>query len=183
MTLEEKVTLLVEQSENKQLAKSSKKFYLFASFLVLFGGLFATYRLVGFPQGVGIFASSSSTPEAIQITQVGIRSFTITWKTGTATTGYLKYGTSVESKDKIAFDDKASTGDKRGYTSTTHQVTVNNAAPNQLYFYSLVSKGTEYAAADGSIFTPIKTLAEDGTDTAAGQAIVPAKSGFSDLIN
>lgn len=182
MTIEEKIQLALEIKAKQQTSFSFRGFYLVASFVVIFGGLFATYRLVGLPQQLNLFAAASTTPKDIQISNVTAHGFTISWKTEAVTTGFLRYGTSLENKDKLAFDSKANEGDKRNYASSTHQVTVGSALPNQVYFYSIVSRGRDYAASEGSIFTPITTLPDSENGSASNSTDGPARSGFGSLI-
>lgn len=183
MTIEEKIELVLEKKEKEKVRQNFKNFYLIASFLIMFGGLFATYRLVGFPQSLNLFATASTTPTNIQITQVSSSGFTITWTTEGESTGYLQYGKTLNSKDKIAYDIKAAGKDKKAFQTTRHQVSVNSAEANQLYFYSIYSQGREYSASEGSIFTPIKTLTDAADLTPAPEGSSPPKSGFADLLS
>lgn len=182
MTIEEKINSIIEQKEQQEAKRNFKNFYLIASFVVMFGGLFATYRLVGLPQPFNLLAASSETPTDIQVNQVTTNGFTIAWKTEAETTGYISYGKSVENKDKIAFDNRSSGADKKSYKNTRHEITVNSAEPNQVYFYEIVANGREYSASEGSIFTPIKTLVETNQLNDTTSTSPQFKSGFSDLV-
>ncbi len=74
-----------------------------------------------------------------QVTNVGYKSFTITWFTNAVETGYVNYGTSTSSLDGTAYD-------KRGQTTKddTHYVTITSLTASTPYYYEIVSGGVTY---------------------------------------
>ena len=181
MTLEEKVQHLLYNQAYRPRPKSFRNFYILSSFVLIFAGLFATYTLVGIPQPLRSLAGASTTPTEIKVTSINSHGFTIIWKTEAVTSGYVVYGTSNTKKDKIGFDIKATSGDRKNYTTSLHEISVDTLDANQLYFYSIISQGREYAASEGSIFTPIKTLPENTTPLESNTGNTPT-SGFGDLL-
>jgi len=76
---------------------------------------------------------ASATDMAHQVTNVGDKSFTVTWVTNVAETGYVNYGTSPDSLDNTAYDDRGqTTGDE------THHVTVIGLTASTTYYYEIV---------------------------------------------
>lgn len=74
-----------------------------------------------------------------QVTNVGYKTFTVTWVTNTMKTGYVNYGTSASSLDNTAYD-------KRGQTTEddTHYVTVTDLTADTTYYYEIASGGVTY---------------------------------------
>jgi len=81
-------------------------------------------------------SQASAADMAHQVTNVGYKTFTVTWVTNTMKTGYVNYGTSASSLDNTAYD-------KRGQTieDDTHYVTVTDLTADTTYYYEIVSGG------------------------------------------
>jgi len=127
-----------------------------------------------------------------EVTNVGYKSFTVTWVIDAAETGYVNYGTSASSLDNTAWD-------KRGQTTedNTHYVTITDLTADTTYYYEIVSGGVTYN--NGSIPHEITTgpdlglppmpeiisgkiYTADGITTAEG-TIVYASIGTSQVLS
>ena len=74
-----------------------------------------------------------------RVTNVGDKSFTISWYTDTAATGQVKWGMASDALTNTADDDRgASTSDD------THHVSIDGLAQNTLYYYEIISGGVTY---------------------------------------
>jgi len=78
-----------------------------------------------------------------QVTNVGYKSFTVTWVTNIAETGYVNYETSANSLDNTAHD-------RRGQATkdNTHHVTITGLNADTTYYYEIVSGGATYNNSD-----------------------------------
>jgi len=98
----------------------------------------------GAPMPVDSFAGATITlqippPEIsdIVISNVGDKSFSVSWVTNVNTTGNVNWGTSQDSLTSVAYDDRvAATEDD------THHVTVESLAANTTYYFDVVSAQT-----------------------------------------
>ena len=95
-------------------------------------------------------SQASAVDMAHQVTNVGYKSFTVTWVTNGEETGYVNYGTSASSLDNTAYD-------KRGQATedNTHYVTTTDLTADTTYYYEIVSGGVTYN--NGSIPHEITT--------------------------
>lgn len=125
--------------------------------------------------------SVMSTPVAnLSITNVRDTSFTITWTTGTATTGAVRWWSDDGMTESI-------TPDKRGagLTSTLHYVTVDNLAPLMTYRFDVLSGSAidDFNAAHYAVRTgPTLTPGSPDTITGIVRAPLGAASGEAILI-
>ena len=125
--------------------------------------------------------SVMSTPVAnLSITNVRDTSFTITWTTGTATTGAVRWWSDDGMTESI-------TPDKRGagLTSTLHYVTVDNLAPLMTYRFDVLSGSAidDFNAEHYSVRTgPTLTPGSPDTITGIVRAPLGAASGEAILI-
>ena len=90
---------------------------------------------------IGLSATPSSAAIVThEVTNVGDRSFTVTWISDAAEVGQVKWGTTAEGWDtNTANDDRgAETSDD------THHVTITSLAVGTDYFYKIVSGGVTY---------------------------------------
>lgn len=103
-------------------------------------------------------ASISLEPQEVTVTNITDTSVSISWRTETATTGFVQAGTSSLSLNSTFVDDRDS-GAPRNHQ--LHFVTLTNLTPHTLYNYKITS-GTE-------IYPPNKTYtfqtAEVGTNS------------------
>ena len=81
----------------------------------------------------------SATDMAHQVTNVGYKSFTVTWVTDATAIGYVSYGTSASSLDNSAYD-------RRGQTTEddTHYVPIAGLTADTPYYYEIISGGVTY---------------------------------------
>jgi len=95
-------------------------------------------------------SQASAADIAHQVTNVGYKSFTVTWVTDVAETCYVNYGTSASSLGNTAYD-------RRGQTTkdNTHCVTITDLTADTTYYYEIVSGGVTYN--NGSIPHEITT--------------------------
>ncbi|NBT25247.1 MAG: hypothetical protein EBT09_01530 [Actinobacteria bacterium] len=126
-------------------------------------------------------ARISSTPVAnLSITNVRDTSFTVSWTTGEALTGAVRWWPNKGSTE-------TTTPDKRGIfvTSTLHYVTVDNLAPSTTYRFDVVSGSAvdDFNAAHYELTTG-PTLTPGSPDTVTGVVRTPlgAASGEAILI-
>jgi len=125
------------------------------------------------------------------VTNVGERSFTVSWFTSGAEEGYVMYGTSAGNLGGTAHDDRG-----QATRDVTHHVTVVGLNPDTTYYYEIVSGGVTYGdsgkpyQADTGVALPF-TMPEivhgavyrpDGSTPAAG-AIVYARIGPSQVLS
>jgi|GEM_PF-1476033 len=98
----------------------------------------------GAPISVDSFTGATATvqvppPEIsdIVVSNVGDKSFSVSWVTNVAVTGQINYGTSPDNLSSVAYDDRGeATGDD------THHVTVSGLAANTAYYFDIVSAQT-----------------------------------------
>ena len=98
----------------------------------------------GTPIPVDSFAGAAITlqvppPEIsdIVISNVGDKSFTVSWVTNVDTIGQVKWGTSPGSLGNVAYDDRGEATE-----DDTHHVTVSGLAADMLYYFDVVSDET-----------------------------------------
>ncbi|HEY40239.1 MAG TPA: hypothetical protein G4O18_00065, partial [Dehalococcoidia bacterium] len=127
----------------------------------------------------------------IVISNVGDKSFTVSWVTNVDTTGQINYGTSVDSLTSAAYDDRGETTE-----DDTHHVTISGLAAGTTYYFEVVSGvttddngGSKYNVTTGpslSFTMPEmisgKVYKMDGTTPAEG-TIVYAQIGTSQVLS
>jgi hypothetical protein len=101
--------------------------------LILIIGVAAGIFLVQTTQILRPAASPEETPKNVRITNITDRSFTVSWVTDKATTGFVSYGTSqnlgqTESRDKQV-------------PTSLHHITITGLAPSTDYFFKIASQG------------------------------------------
>ncbi len=82
-------------------------------------------------------AAPELTPTQIKITNVNDASFTISWITDEATSGFIKYGLDKNPNFTAADDRDQLSGDTKSFL--THHVTVKNLKPSTTYFFKIGS--------------------------------------------
>ena len=91
--------------------------------------------------------------------EAGETAFTVSWKTKTAETGWVEYGTAPDALDVVAYDEGG-----QDVVDIRHQVVVDNLEPGMGYYFVIVSGGEKYDSAG----LPFKALIGEETE-----AIVP----------
>ncbi|MEX0895892.1 MAG: fibronectin type III domain-containing protein [Patescibacteria group bacterium] len=89
--------------------------------------------------GLGVFApraTPETTPKKIKVTNVTDRSFTVSFMTDEATTGFVRYGTDQSNLDSQQTDDRNSLSSSVDEYAL-HHITVRSLQPNTVYFYIL----------------------------------------------
>ena len=83
-------------------------------------------------------AGLQGTPENIQVSNIQPTQFTVTWTTGKAVIGAIKYGTSATSLNQtgLGFDPTV--------PKNLHQIMVTELQPAQRYYVRIISGGKEY---------------------------------------
>lgn len=87
-------------------------------------------------------AAPEITPKQVKFTNITNNSFTVSWVTDEATSGFIKYGTTTK-LDQVARDDR---DEMRGETGNfiTHHVTLQNLNPSTAYQFKIGSGGVSY---------------------------------------
>ncbi|MCD6461611.1 MAG: carboxypeptidase regulatory-like domain-containing protein [Thermoplasmata archaeon] len=88
-------------------------------------------------------ADTSSTPENINVTNLGTGEAYVTWTTGSQVSGWVVYGTDPTNLDKTGYDTRGS-----GVVDTTHHCKIIGADNTTLY-YKIVSDGVAYGNDSG----------------------------------
>lgn len=137
--------------------------------LILVAGLVA--GTIIFSQGTGVFApraTPETTPAQVRITNITDRTFTISFLTAQATTGYVKYGTEPNKLNIQVSDDRdqiRGTVDER----QLHHISVRDLDAGKTYYYVLgTGSGSEFdnngqpfsisTAKRGGVAPPAKTI-------------------------
>ena len=105
--------------------------------LVLLGALIS--GLIFFGDGTGVFApraTAETTPKNIRITNVKDDSFTITFFTEKATSGFVKYGTEESKLNSQASDDRDQLSGTVGEFNL-HHITLRGLNPATDYYFVL----------------------------------------------
>lgn len=103
--------------------------------ILLILGLFAGVYLVSQRTNFFSRADISTAPQEIKVTNISDNSFTVSWTSFKATTGFVKYSNSEQLGD-TASDDRDSGAQK---PRLTHHVTLKNLEPGKEYFYTITS--------------------------------------------
>ena len=142
---------------------SKKQIPTILGLLVLVVSLIAGLLL--FSDGTGVFApraTPETTPKNVKVTNLTDKSFTVSFYTDEATSGFVKFGIEDGSLKSQASDDRdqlsGTIGDYR-----LHHVTVRGLNPNTTYFYTLGTASVSRFDNNGAPFT-VRTLpAPSGT--------------------
>jgi hypothetical protein len=114
--------------------KQSKIPTLVGIFMLLLG-VGASVFLVQSQKQTSTNAAADKTPQQVRITNVSDKSFTVSWITEKATTGYLSWGKSTSLG-------QATDADK---VAVIHHITINNLSPQTSYYFKI--------GADKTLFT------------------------------
>jgi len=86
-------------------------------------------------------AAPETTPKQIKFTNITNNSFSVSWITDEATSGFIKYGTTK--LDQVARDDRDEQASQTG-NFITHHVTLQNLNPATTYQFQIGSGGATY---------------------------------------
>lgn len=126
---------------------------------ILIGALMAGVFFLG--DGLGVFApraTPQTTPKQIKITNVTDNSFTVSFVTDEATTGFLKYGTKNNQMSTQVSDDRDQLAGNVG-TYNTHHITVRSLQPQTTYYFTLGTASKAVFDNNGAPFS-VKTGAK-----------------------
>lgn len=115
--------------------------------------------LLMFGSGTGVFApraTPQTTPKNVKVTNLTDKSFTVSFYTDEATSGFVKFGTTADSLKTQASDDRDQLSGTVG-EFRLHHVTVRGLTPNTTYFYTLGTGSSARFDNNGAPFT-IKTF-------------------------
>lgn len=121
-----------------------------------------------FGQGTGVFApraTPQTTPKNIKVTNVTDNSFTVTFLTDEATSGFVKYGTEAGSLSSQSSDDRDQLSGSVG-TFSLHHVTIRGLQPDTSYFFVLGTGSKAQFDNGGTPFT-VRTAQRAGAPSAA----------------
>lgn len=106
--------------------------------IVLLISTFAGVFLLGMKQVFRIGADASTSPKDIRVTNISDVSATITWTTSKKTVGFVNWGESASSLNKI---EKQSRPDEK---TGVHSVSLSGLKENTTYFYKINSDGNGF---------------------------------------
>lgn len=128
-------------------------------------GLGAGIMAIGSQQIFTPRATPQTTPKKIKITNVTDSTFTVSFVTDEATTGFVKYGTTDNSLKTQASDDRDQlAGTVNTYQS--HHITVRGLQPQTRYFFTL-GTGSNAAFDDNGKPFSVQTGTKPGTSSVA----------------
>jgi len=87
-------------------------------------------------------ASPETTPKQVKFTNIADKSFSVSWITDEATSGFIKYGATTK-LDQVARDDRDEQAGQTG-NFITHHVTLQNLNPATTYQFQIGSGGASY---------------------------------------
>lgn len=155
---------------------SQKRIPTIIGLVILVVALIAGIFFLG--EGPGVFApraTPETTPKQVRITNVTDRSFTVSFLTDAAATGFVKYGSEPKKLDTQASDNRDQVSGSVGKYKL-HYVTIRGVQPSTQYYFLI---GTEKSTFDneGAPFS-ITTASPTGTPPAArtisGSVLTPA---------
>ncbi|OGJ37554.1 MAG: hypothetical protein A2383_00855 [Candidatus Pacebacteria bacterium RIFOXYB1_FULL_39_46] len=125
-----------------------------------------------FGDGTGVFApraTPETTPKNVTISNLTDKSFTVSFNTDEATSGFIKYGEKESSLKSQASDDRdqlsGSVGENR-----LHHITVRSLIPNTTYFYTIGTGSSAKFDNNGAPFT-VRTLPAPSGDSPINKTI------------
>lgn len=106
--------------------------------IILVIGTLAGIFLINSEQEFRLGADISYQPQDVRVTNIGDKTVTITWTTQRETEGFIKWGTSQRTLNKIVIEDGG------GTSSLVHSATILDADPNTTIYFKINSGGTDY---------------------------------------
>jgi hypothetical protein len=105
---------------------------------VLLAGIFTGVYLLSTRQAFRLGADADTAPKDVRTTNLSDTTATISWTTAKETSGYILWGSTQNSINKIAESD----GNSQKFF--THSVTITGLEPNKTYFYKISSNGKTF---------------------------------------
>lgn len=118
-----------------------------------------------------------------EITNLSPIQTTIYWQTDVAETGWIIYGEKSDQLNKIAFDNRDVSDQKKAYIN--HYVTLKNLKPGGHYYYALISANKKITKPDGTLFefyTPLNSQAKTKIEPATGKVLKVNLNPLADAI-
>ncbi len=135
-------------------------------------GVFLIQQRVNlFPQ-----ASPENTPQEVKVTNLTGASFSVSWMTGAATSGFLRFG-ETENTNQVANDDRDQLTGQVG-NFVTHHVTLKNLKPQTTYYFKINAQNTAFdnAGQPYKVTTAGRsTESTPSSDIASGAVFLPGK--------
>ena len=127
-------------------------------------------------------ADPEQLPKEIKLTNVSENSFTVSWVTDIATSGYVVYGTGPDTLSSSIPDDRDELSGQIG-NYITHHVTVRGLAPETKYYFGIGSGTNSVYYNNGQPFqvdTPAVLGPPPPADTTYGKLLTPAQTPILD---
>jgi len=145
---------------------------------VLIAALVGGIALIG--TGGGVFApraTPQTTPKNLKMTNIKDTSFTVSFMTDEATSGFVKYGKSPDALQTQASDDRDQLSGSVGQYNS-HYITLRDLDPDTQYYFTVGTASVPRFDSNGTPFS-LKTASRGGNPTAAKTAYgtVNAASG------
>lgn len=122
--------------------KRPKTIPTYLGLLILIIGVFVGIFLIKNTQGFSLKATANTNPSQVKITNISDTSFTVSWITQGATTGFISFGETTK-LDQMAYDDRETSPNAKG-SFFTHYVTLKNLKPATRYFFKIISGGKTF---------------------------------------
>jgi hypothetical protein len=143
--------------------------------LILIVGIFASVLLIKEGPRWLTRAAPETKPKQIQFTNLTDNSFSVSWITDSATSGFVKYG-ETKQLNQVAQDDRDEMSGETG-DFTTHHVTLRNLKPGTVYQLQIFS-ANQPQESDGQFLqvttAPSLTLPSPPSDVAYGTVNTPS---------
>lgn len=101
--------------------------------LILITGTFLGVFLLNSKQIFKLSASSETTPKNVRVSNIDDGGFTISWTTDLATSGFVVWGESISSINRVQKEDDQNS------KSFTHSITLSGLKPATTYYYKINS--------------------------------------------
>lgn len=160
-----------------KLFKKKKTIPTILGILILLAGIGGSVYLVQTRSNLFLRASPTISPKQVKITNLSDNSFTVSWITEEATSGFVKYGTTSQI-ELTAIDDRDQETGKTG-NYTTHYVNLKNLSPQTTYYFKIGS-GKSLHDNNGNLYEVITASkivsSPSASDPANGIVIKPDES-------
>jgi hypothetical protein len=140
--------------------------------LVALGGLLSGLWLVQIQVRKSIQASTEETPQEVKVSNVADTSFTVSWVTTKAVSGFIQYGEGQSEQNIIVTDDrdqqKGAVGDY-----FTHLITAKGLKPGTVYSFDIGSGNKTYdsVGVPYQVKTGLRIDSQPTADVAYGQVV------------